>query len=170
MTDNKWAFQDYRKEIFLQSIKSHHDRLLAEEEKRISSVRNGKSPVNSVDHEQEARLDQAIQELNERWVNINEHGDAGLRDDQGLKPGNRLSLVASYNEGLATNAPSKSVLSTTPFVMQAEEEEPVWNPVTSSFAYRETGFEPGPSNSEGYSAFSHDDGPELYSAKVSFLS
>ena len=170
MTDNKNVFQDYTKEVFLQSIKSHHDQLLAEEEKRISLVRNGKSPVTPVDHEQEARLDQALQELNERWVSINEHGDAGLRDDRGLKPGNRLSLVASYNAGLTTNAPSKSDLSTNPSVMQAEEEEPVWNPITSSFAYRETGFEPGPSNSERCSAFSYDDVPELYSAKVSCIS
>ena len=170
MTDNKKTFQDYTKEIFLQSIKSHHDQLLAEEEKRISLVRNGKSPVSPADYEQEARLDQAIQELNERWVNINEHGDAGLRDDRGLKPGNRLSLGASYNEGRAANARSRSSLSTTPSAMQAEEEESLWDPITSSFAHRETGFEPGPSNSKRCSAFPHDDGPELCSAKVSFIS
>ena len=167
MTDSKNVFQEHRKEMVLQSIKSHHDQLLAEEEKRISLVRNGKSPETPVDHEQQARLDQAIQELNERWVSISEHGDAGLRDDRGLKPGNRLSLVASYNQGLATNAPSKSVLSKNPSVMQAEEEEPVWNPITSSFAYRETGFEPGPSSSERFPASPRDDRPELYSAKVS---
>lgn len=64
----------------------------------------------------------------------------------------------------------KSAVPPAPNQMSFEIEQPVWDPMTSSFVDRETGLEPGPSNSGGghKNPPNHDfNKPGPLSAKVS---
>lgn len=173
MSDKESPFLCHTREVLLESIQSQRDRLLAEEEKQASLFRKGKSPATTVDRERAAQLQRDMQQLAECWTDVNDCRYIELEDDRGRIPGDTLSLVAcpdGSGQGPSAKAQSKSALPSTPNLVPFEAEEPVWDPMTSSYAYRETGFEPGPSNSGGGQRPlpNHDfGGSELPSAKVS---
>lgn len=114
-----------------------------------------------------------MQNLGERWTYITEHRDTEMRDDWGLIPSQTLPLVSRLGgtgKGRSTKVQRKSALPSTRNLMPLEAEESVWDPMTSSFAYRETGFEPGPSVSRGgHRALPNNEfnGPEPLSVEVS---
>ena len=173
MSDKEGQSLGQTREVLLESIESQRDRLLAEEEKRASLVGKGKSPATTLDHERAAQMQQEMQNLGERWTYITEHRDTEMRDDWGLIPGHTLSLVSRSGgpgKGRSTKVQSESALPSTRKFRPFETEEPVWDPMTSSFAYQETGFEPGPSASRGgHRALPNHDfnGPEPLSVEVS---
>ena len=173
MSTKEDFFLGHTREVLLESIESQRDRLLAEEEKQASLVRKGKSPATTVDHERAAQLQQAMQKLGEDWTYVNEFRDSEWRDDWGFIPSHTLSLDSRPGRSGKVRSPkvqSTSALPPTPELMPFVAEETVWDPMMSSFVYRETGFEPGPSSSRGRdrTLLNHDfNGPETLSAKVS---
>ena len=154
------------KGVLLDSIESHRDHLLSEEEQRINSFRKGKAPATQEDLEQQARLDKKLKDLAEDYKSISEN-KASRQQDNPRRLSAETFLLASRpggRSGVQLNAVQETPDS-------SEDEEPIWNPFTSSYVHRETGFEPGPSNSRCQSdtpQSSEDDHHNRFEALVSF--
>ncbi|CAF9922716.1 hypothetical protein IMSHALPRED_005743 [Imshaugia aleurites] len=112
----------------IEALQKSRSELLEEKERRTAKTK-GKAKATERDEEEEAEFRRRIKEY-----------DDALSDVQGAGP--RSPDYATCDPGIGPRA--GSTRSGSGFVV-AEEDEPVWNPLTNSYAYRETGFEPGPS-------------------------
>ena len=134
----------------LDSIKTRRRELISAEERRISALKKGKSPKTQQDSEREDKLAKALKDLADNYKYISEsESNEQRRKFSGLQPNVKSSVSSHLDAGAARlfaaqsrNTPSLSV------DQQPSADEPLWNPFTSSYIYRETGFEPGPSNSK----------------------
>ena len=132
------------KGVLLDSIEIHREHLLSKEEQRIYSFRKGKSPATEQDEEREAQLEKQLKDLADNYKSISENkATAKQRKRTRGATSDSTSLVSPEKWPLVaqTNVILESLESS------SEDEEPIWNPLTSSYAHRETGFEPGPSKS-----------------------
>ena len=131
------------KGVLLDSIETHRKHLLSEEEQRISSFRKGKSPATEQDEEREAQLEKQLKDLADNYKSISENAATRRRVSVRGSPVDRISIDCRHYWplGAQSNVIQESLESS------SEDDEPLWNPLTSSYAHRETGFEPGPSNS-----------------------
>ena len=138
------------KRSLLDSIETRRRELILSEERRFSALKKGKSPKTQQDSEREDELAKALQDLADTYKYISESESTEQRRKfSRLQPNVRSSISSYHDAGVAQlfaaqsrNTPSLSV------DWQPLVDEPLWNPFTSSYAYRETGFEPGPSNSK----------------------
>ena len=143
------------KRTLLHSIETRRRELLWSEERRVSALKKGKSPKTQQDSEREDKLAKALKDLADDYKYISESESTEQRQKfAGLQPNVRSSVSRHHHSGAArlfavqsTNTPSPPVHQQ-PIADEPLWDEPLWNPFTSSYAYRETGFEPGPSNSK----------------------
>ena len=132
----------------LDSIETRRRDLISSEERRISALKKGKSPKTQQDSEREDELAKALKDLADNYNYISEgESTEQRRKFSRLQPNVRSPVSSHHDAGPArifaaqsSNTPSLSVN------QQPIADEPLWNPFTSSYVYRETGFEPGPSN------------------------
>lgn len=138
------------KRALLDSIETRRRELILSEERRFSALKKGKSPKTQQDSEREDELAKALKDLadNYRYISDSESTEQ-RRKFARLQPDVRSSVSSNHHPEAARlfaaqtrNTPSISI------DQQQVAEEPLWNPFTSSYIYRETGFEPGPSNSK----------------------
>ena len=87
------------KGVLLDSIETHRNHLLSEEEQRISSFRKGKSPATEQDEEREAQLEKRLKELADNYKSISENAATRQRVSARGAPVDRMSLV--FPSGLA---------------------------------------------------------------------
>ena len=134
----------------LDSIETRHRELIWSEECRISALKKGKSPKTQQDSEREDELAKELKDLadNHKYISESESTEQ-RRNFSWLQPNVRSSVASHRDAGAARlfaaqrkNTPSLSV------DQQPIPDEPVWNPFTSSYVYRETSLVPGPSNSK----------------------
>ena len=131
----------------LDSIETRRRELISSEERRFSPLKKGKSPITQQDSEREDELAKTLKDLADNYKHVSESESTEQRRTfSWLQPNVRSSVSSLYDSGAARlvaaqseNNPSLSV------DQQPIADEPLWNPVTSSYIYRETGFEPGPS-------------------------
>ena len=114
--------------------------LLEEEERRTASTK-GKAKATEQDEEEEAVFRRRIEEIDIALSDIRDTGQ-----DQG-----KLTRPASYAMFDLENGPESASVPSKSSLTVADDEEPIWNPLTSSYASRETGYEPGPSGLSGKS-------------------
>ncbi len=152
----------------LDSIETRRRDLLSKEERRIRALKNGKSPITQQDSEREDELAKTLKELADNYKYISESESTEQRRNfSSLQPDVRSTVSSQHDAGPARLFAAQSKITPSLSVdQQPIADEPLWNPFTSSYVYRETGFEPGPSNSkyqtlpesdeeavEGYGAF-----------------
>ena len=134
----------------LDSIETRRRELISSEERRFSTLTKGKSPKTEQDSEREDELVKALKDLADNYKYISESESTEQRRKFPWLQSNVRSSVSSHHDSGAArliaaqskNSPSLSV------DQQPIVDEPLWNPFTSSYVYRETGFEPGPSYSK----------------------
>ena len=133
----------------LDSIETRRRELILSEERRISALKKGKSPKTQQDSEREDELAKKLKELADDYKYINESKNTKQRRNPSWLQSNVRSTTPIKDDPGAAQffaAHSKD----TPTVCSDSKliaDEPLWNPFTSSYVYRETGYEPGPSNS-----------------------
>ena len=138
------------KRALLDSIETRRRELLSSEERRVSALKKGKSPKTQQDSEREDKLAKALKDLADDYKYISESESTEQRRKlAGLQPNVRSSVSRHHHAGAARLFAAQSRNIPSPSVHQQPiADEPLWNPFTSSYVYRETGFEPGPSNSK----------------------
>lgn len=103
-------------EILVEALSKSRFDLLQEKETRIAGGK-GKAKVTEQDEEEEVKFRRKLEDIDATLLDIKN----GHQDSTKISKLPKLDLFVDEDEGL------------------------VWNPFTSSFAYRETKFEPGPS-------------------------
>ena len=138
------------KRALLYSIETRRRELILSEERRFSALKKGKSPKTQQDSEREDELAKALRDLADNYKYISESESTEQRRKiSRLQPNVRSSVSSHHDAGGAQPFTAQSRNTPSLFVEQHPiVDEPLWNPFTSSYAYRETGFEPGPSNSK----------------------
>ena len=158
----------------LDSIETRRRDLLSEEERRISALKKGKSPITQHDSEREEELAKALKDLADNYKYISESESTKQRGNlSSLHPNVRSTASSQHDAGAARLFAAQRKLTPSLSVdQQPIADEPLWNPFTSSYIYRETGFEPGPSNSkyQTYPESIEDGAVEDYGAFVATVS
>ena len=111
---------------------------LLEEKGRQTAGKKGKARATEQDEEEEAEFRRQIEEYDNAISNVRDSFQAFMSKIKGERPPSRARSEHKFWSN------SESKLLKTCFGA-ADEEDPIWNPLTSSYAYRETGLEPGPS-------------------------
>ncbi|KAL2045042.1 hypothetical protein N7G274_002817 [Stereocaulon virgatum] len=132
------------KGVLLDSIETHREHLLSKEEQRIYSFRKGKSPATEQDEEREAQLEKQLKDLADNYKSISENEATAMQRER-TRGANSDSTSLVSPEKWPLVAQKDIILER--LESSSEDDEPIWNPLTSSYAHRETGFEPGPSKS-----------------------
>ena len=133
----------------LDSIETRRRELISSEDRRISALKKGKSPKTQQDSEREDELAKKLKDLADDYKYISESKSTKQRHDPWwLQPNGRSAISVKDDAGAARFFAVHSEDSpTVSGDRQLIADEPLWNPFTSSYVYRETGFEPGPSRS-----------------------
>ena len=133
----------------LDSIETRRRELILSEERRISALKKGKSPITQQDSEREDELAKKLKDLADDYKYISESKSTKeRRNPSWSQPNVRSTISIKDNAGAAEFVASHGRDSPTVCGdRQLIADEALWNPFTSSYAYRETGFEPGPSKS-----------------------
>ena len=117
---------------------------LWEEKARRAAGTKGKATATARDEEEEAEFRRRIEDIDVALWDIRHAGRDAVDKGQGTRPRDAATVGPGYGSQPARTPAWSGVTG-------AGDEEPVWNPFTSSYAYRETGFEPGPSGQSGAS-------------------
>lgn len=133
----------------LDSIETRRRELILSEERRISALKKGKSPKTQQDSEREDELAKRLKDLADDYKYISESkSNKRSRKPSRSQPDLRSTISIKDDAGAARFFAAHSKDSPTVWGdRQLIADEPLWNPFTSSYAYQETGFEPGPSKS-----------------------
>lgn len=115
---------------------------LWEEKARRAAGTKGKATATARDEEEEAEFRRQIEDIDVALRDIRDAGRDAVDKGQGTRPRDAATVGPGYGSRPARTPAWSGVTG-------AGDEEPVWNPFTSSYAYRETGFEPGPSGRSG---------------------
>ncbi len=114
---------------------------LLEENERHTANTKGKAKATEQDEEKEAEFIRKIDDIDNAILDVQDSGQNIMYKVR------RKPISATFDPGagpMSTRTSYKSGIT-----VDEEDEEAIWNPITSSFAYRETGFEPGPSGLSG---------------------
>ena len=133
----------------LDSIETRRRELILSEERRISALKKGKSPKTQQDSEREDELAKKLKDLADDYKYISESKSTKQRRNPSWSQPNVWSTISIKDDAGAARF-SAAHSKDSPTVCgdrQLIADEPLWNPFTSSYVYRETGFEPGPSKS-----------------------
>ena len=138
------------KRALLYSIETRRRELILSEERRLNALRKGKSRKTQQDSEREDELAKALKDLADNYRCISESESTGQRRQTSRLQPNVRSSVSNHHDAGGAQLSTTQSRNAPPLSgdWQPIVDEPVWNPFTSSYAYRETGFEPGPSNSK----------------------
>lgn len=133
----------------LNSIETRRRELISSEERRISGFKKGKSPKTQQDSEREDELAKKLKDLADDYKYISESKSSKQTQNPWwsqpiVSPTVSNNRDVGAAQALAAHSKDTPSLSVD---QQPVADEPLWNPFTSSYAYRETGFEPGPSKS-----------------------
>ena len=121
----------------LQKSRSELFELLNEKERRTARTK-GKAKATEQDEEEDAEFRRKIEEYDIALWDIRDAPRDTMYKMEVTRP---LNYAKFDPENGLKSASTSSKFDSTP----AEDEEPIWNPLTSSYACREIGFEPGPS-------------------------
>lgn len=133
----------------LDSIETRRRELISSEERRISGFKKGKSPKTQQDSEREDELVKKLKDLGDDYKSISESKSTKQTQIPWWSQPNVSSTISINRDAgaartLAAHSKDTPSLSVD---QQPIADDPLWNPFTSSYVYRETGFEPGPSKS-----------------------
>ena len=135
----------------LNSIETRRRELISSEERRMRGFKKGKSPRTQQDSERDDELAKKLKDLADDYKSISEN--KSTKQTQNPWWSQRIvSSPSSIRRGTGAAQTFAAHSKDTPLLsvdQQPIADEPLWNPFTSSYVYRETGFEPGPSKS-GY--------------------
>ena len=135
----------------LNSIDTRHRELILSEERRISGNEKGKSPRTQQDFERDDELARKLKDLADDYKAISENKSTRHTQNPWW-PQRIVSSSGSIKRGAGAAQTFAAQSEDTPVLsvdQQLIADEPLWNPFTSSYVYRGTGFEAGPSKS-GY--------------------
>ena len=157
----------------LNSIETRRGELISSEERRISSFKKGKSPRTQQDSERDDELAKQLKDLADDYKYISESKST----KQAQNPWWSQPIVSSpssIKRGAGAARALAAHSKDTPSLSVEQPpiaDEPLWNPFTNSYAYRETGFEAGPSKS-GYQTLpeSFEEAGEGYAGFVATVS
>ena len=115
---------------------------LLEYNERNSANIKGKAKATELDDEKEAEFRRKLEDIDKAILVIRDVGQDNIYKTT------RQSLYASCNHDagpMSTNSSYKNGIT----LNKDDDKEAIWNPFTNSYAYRETGLEPGPSSLGG---------------------
>ena len=122
----------------IEALKTSHHYIVVTEEKRAANTK-GKLKATEQDEEREAEINRQLVQL--------QIAESELRKE--LKQSNPDEEVDLAGQSKSSRPPSYASSDQHPALTAAmpafRDEEPIYNPFTGSYAFRETGFEPGPS-------------------------
>ena len=124
----------------IEALKTSHHYIVVTEERRAANTK-GKLKATEQDEEREAEIQRKLIQL--------QIAEAELRKEleKQSTPDKEVDLAGGSNSGGPPGYASSDQHPALTVAMPAfqDDEEPIYNPFTGSYAYQETGFEPGPS-------------------------
>ncbi|KAI4159751.1 MAG: hypothetical protein L6R39_000308 [Caloplaca ligustica] len=163
--------QSERLTTLTRALRRQRSELLEKEEKRTANKTRGKAKASERDREEEADFKRRLAEIDDTIADVRDVGDNISNQKEAMRPARNgpsknLATRQTTDEyhcalrdicndhdddtfKLKEKRPSGQAIfyDKAGTTAMTEDEEPIWNPFTDSYAYRETGFEPGPSHS-----------------------
>ena len=122
----------------IEALKTSHHYIVVTEEKRAATTK-GKLKATEQDEEREAEIERKLEQLQIAESELQKELEQSTPDEEvDLAGQSKSSRPPSY-------ASSDQHPALTAAIPAFRDGEPLYNPFTGSYAYRETGFEPGPS-------------------------
>lgn len=122
----------------IEALKTSHQNIVVTEEKRAANTK-GKLKATEQDEEREAKIKRQLVQLQSAESELRKELEQSTPDEEvdlaGQSKSGRPPSYASSDQHPALTAAMPAF----------RDGEPIYNPFTGSYAYRETGFEPGPS-------------------------
>lgn len=133
----------------IEALKTSHHYIVVTEEKRAANTK-GKLKATEQDEEREAEIERKLVQL--------QVAESELRKElEQSTPDEGVDLAGQSKSGRPPSYASSDQYPALTAAMPAfRDGEPIYNPFTGSYAYRETGFEPGPSEPNRASKGQHD--------------
>lgn len=132
----------------IEALKTSHRYIVVTEERRAASTK-GKLRATAQDEEREAEIERKLAQLQIAEAELRKELEQSCstpdEEEVDLLAGRSKSSGGPPSYALSSDQQQHPALTAAAMPAFRDDGEPIYNPFTDSYAYRETGFEPGPS-------------------------